>query len=368
MGEAYLFTAIVRDITDRRRAETRLHEQAELLDLARDAIFVRGYADAQISFWNRGAERMYGWTGEEALGRVSHQLLQTEFPLSREEIERTVAQDGSWEGELIHVARDGDRIAVASRWALQRDEHGEPAAILEINSDISERKALERMEREFIAMVSHELRNPLTPLKVFAEILQVTEAYNTRAVEVILAQADRLSRLIGDLLDASRIEAGRLRLRRTQADLAALVRAQVEQARAGSQKHVIALDAAEGPVLGWWDRDRLEQVLENLLSNAKKYSPEGGKIRVRLERRAREARVSVADPGIGIPAEALPRLFSRFYRTEAATRSGIKGLGLGLYIGRSLVEAHGGRVWAESEPGRGSVIAFTLPLGRAPND
>jgi signal transduction histidine kinase len=281
-------------------------------------------------------------------------------------MERRLVEDGSWEGELSHTRKDGGQLAVASRWALQRDERGAPAAVLEINSDIGARKALERMEREFIAMVSHELRNPLTSLKVFAEILRATETYNARAVEVILAQADRLDRLIGDLLDASRIEAGRLRLSRRETDLVALARAGVERARAGSRAHAIALEAPEGPVRGWWDRDRLEQVLENLLSNAIKYSPEGGEIRVHIERGPAEARVAVADRRLGIAAEALPRLFGRFYRAEAASNSPIKGLGLGLYISRSLIEAHGGAMGVESEPGRGSTFRFTLPLAQAP--
>jgi len=327
---------------------------------------VRGFGDGRIAFWNRGAETMYGWGRQEALGRVSRELLRTVFPSAPEELERQLVEGGSWEGELQHTRKDGGHLTVASRWALQRDEHGRPAAILEINSDISERKALERMEREFVAMVSHELRNPLTSLKVFAEILQTTETYNARAVEVILGQADRLNRLIGDLLDASRIEAGRLRLNRRETDLAALAGAAVDQARAGSQKHTLALDAPEGPLRGWWDRDRLEQVLENLLSNAIKYSPEGGEVRVRVERYPAEAQVSVADQGMGIPAEALPRLFGRFYRTEAASSSAIKGLGLGLYISRSLVEAHGGAMWVESEPGRGSTFHFSLPFAAAP--
>jgi protein-histidine pros-kinase len=334
--------AAVRDVGERRRAEERIREQAALLDLARDGIFVRGFADARVTYWSAGAEALYGWSAAE------------------------VAERGFWEGELVHRRKDGSRVEVASRWALRRDAEGRPRAILELNTDISERKVLERLEREFVAMVSHELKNPLTSMKIFAEVMQATGAYNTRAVEAILSQTDRLDRLVSDLLDASRLRTGRLPLKRSRVDLCPLLRDLVEQAQATTGAHAIRLAAPARPLVGRWDRERVEQVLGNLLSNAIKYSPEGGEIRVRAEHLAGAARVSVADRGIGIEPEARERLFGRFYRTPGAAASGAKGLGL--YISRSLVEAHGGEMWVESAPGRGSTFRFTLPFGAPEGD
>ena len=167
-----------------------------------------------------------------------------------------------------------------------------------------------------------------------------------------------------EVVDVARLEAGRMELRRTHLDLFALARTCAEQAEALGSAHTVRVEGPPRAVLGWWDRDRIGQVLQNLLLNAVKYTPEGGEIVVRLEELAREARISVIDQGPGIARDSLARVFERFYRSETAVVSDVRGLGLGLYVTKSLVEAHGGRIWAESEgQGCGSVFTFTLPYG-----
>jgi signal transduction histidine kinase len=149
--------------------------------------------------------------------------------------------------------------------------------------------------------------------------------------------------------------------------LITLVRAAAAQAQATTQSHRLRVVAPEQPLHGWWDRDRLNQVLHNLLSNAIKYAPDGGDILIQVEARDQEAWVTIVDQGIGIPPDEVGHLFDRFYRTRAATGSRIEGLGLGLYISKGLVEAHGGRIWVESEVGRGSTFTFALPTGQPPD-
>jgi signal transduction histidine kinase len=217
---------------------------------------------------------------------------------------------------------------------------------------------------DFLSVAAHELRNPLTAITGFAQLMQRGERYSERAVTAILSQTARLQRLVGDLVDASRLETGQLKLRRTRIDLVELVRASAEHAQATSARHSVRVSAPAGPLEGWWDRDRLDQVLGNLLSNAIKYAPAGGDVRIQVDDLGAEARVSVEDRGLGIPPEALPRLFERFYRVQHPEAGEIQGLGLGLYITKSLVEAHGGRIAVESEPGRGSTFSFTLPYGQ----
>ena len=222
-----------------------------------------------------------------------------------------------------------------------------------------------RSRDDFIATVVHDLRTPLTSIKGYAQFMARGEPYNQRAVAVILQQADRMGRLLTDLGDVSQLSAGQLPLRRAQVDLVPLAQDSIDQAREPSSKHAIRLAAPKSPIEGWWDRDRLVQVLENLLANAIKYSPTGGEIMVRIESIGEEVQVSVQDQGPGIPREALPHLFDRFYRVEASARN-TTGLGLGLYIAKSFVEAHGGRIWVESKgPGQGSTFAFTLPCRQA---
>lgn len=185
-------------------------------------------------------------------------------------------------------------------------------------------------------------------------------AYSEQATERIEAQVGLLERLIGDLSDVAGLQARRLELLPRRVDLGVLVRDCVDQVRRQDTSHVVQVAVPAGALEGTWDPERLSQVLQNLLANAIKYSPDGGTVAVTVEDLGDRAQVSIRDMGLGIPPEALPRLFDQFYRVEE--HRGAPGLGLGLYIARSLIEAHGGRIRAESEgPGQGSTFLFTLP-------
>jgi signal transduction histidine kinase len=259
----------------------------------------------------------------------------------------------------------GVLLVGAARQSFPTDEE---RALLSVAANhtavMVQRQRLEQRQREFIAMVSHDLKNPLTTIKGYAQLLRRRGAYDERVVGTILAQADRLEALIDDLRDVARIEAGGLVLRRAEVDLAALVRGCVEEAQALAGTHAIRLEIPPGPILGRWDAGRLAQVVGNLLDNAIKYSPRGGAIAIAVMADEGGAQVVVADEGIGVAPEVAARIFERFYRAPVGEATDRKGLGLGLYISKAVVEAHGGRIAVESTPDAGSTFRVTLPLGR----
>ena len=233
--------------------------------------------------------------------------------------------------------------------------------------DITPIKHLERMREEFISVVAHDLRNPIAVIAGYAALLErmPTERHSTpqeqRAVASIHTSAQRLGRMVADLLDASRIEACRLALDPECVDLARLVREVVERTAASTAGHPVQLVVPEALPMVWADPGRVEQILANLLSNAAKYSFPDTEVTVDLAPAAGEVLVAVVNRGAGISPEERERLFTRFHRTRAAKEEKVPGLGLGLYITKGLVEAHGGRIWVESKPDERTTFRFTLP-------
>ena len=230
-------------------------------------------------------------------------------------------------------------------------------------SNITERKRLEQLQQDFVAMASHDLAGPVTVLRARAQLLQRRQAYDEASVSAIIEQTQRMERLIDDLRELVRLETGSLELRRRPARLDELAQAAIERMRLQTPEHTLRLITSDVSHEVCIDADRIAQVLDNLLANAVKYSPEGGVITVSLTRSGELVRLAIADEGPGIDPGDIPHLFERFYRAGAREVKG--GLGLGLYIARTLVAAHGGQIWVESTPGAGSTFIFTLPDARA---
>ncbi len=234
--------------------------------------------------------------------------------------------------------------------------------------DVTYLKDLERERAQFLSMVSHELRNPLTTILGLTAIVQrdlaQRDEMNTavESLEMVIDEAQRMNVLVEDLMDASMAEGSRLTLNKQAVDLGALVRTVVESFRGSSPAHSFELEIGEGIPQVMADGGRLEQVLRNLLSNAVKYSPQGSAVSIRARAEDGRALISVSDRGPGIRREELPALFMPFHRIQGEQNRAARGVGLGLFISKSIVEAHEGTMWVESEPGKGSTFSFSLPF------
>ena len=371
-----------------------LQHQADLLNLTYDAIVV---TDLQgiISFWNRGAERMYGWPVQEALGKNAQQLLCSEMPDPPEQINREILAGGRWEGEVVQTRKDGSKIVVASRWALERSAKGRPVTIMAINSDITakqkaeqERAAYadelkaksERLEiallaarqtseakSRFLANVSHELRTPLNGIIGFCELMHdgllgPISGEQRESLDDVLGCSNHLLALVNDLLDLTRVESGKIEFRYEPIALERSAGEVIEslKAIAAAKRIHIGLECDSAIGLAYADLARLKQVLYNYLSNALKFTAAGGRITVRIAPEGESCyRVEVIDTGVGIAAADLPRLFQEFEQLCASEKSR-DGTGLGLAITKRIVESQGGHVGVESTPGQGSRFYATF--------
>ncbi|MDQ6857446.1 MAG: GAF domain-containing protein [Chloroflexota bacterium] len=273
-------------------------------------------------------------------------------------------------------------LTVRSTYPLARFEEedarllslfGDQALAALTTADLLEqqRQAVEQLERlnaaksDFVSIVSHEFRTPLTGIQGFSELIRDEDLSPAEMKEYagdINKDAQRLNRMITEMLDLDRMESGRMDLHREPADINAIIADTVNRLGSGSSRHTIELKLDRAVPLMELDRDKIDQVLINLLSNAMKYSPDGGLITVTTRVEGDSVHVFVRDPGLGIPADSLEKVFERYSRLESGATRYIQGTGLGLPIARQIVEMHGGRAWVESTPGQGSVFQFTLPL------
>ena len=351
---------------ERRAIESALRESEERFRAVWEATseaMALSDPDGTVVAVNPAYCALYGLTPEQVVGQSFAIIFPDEVRGAAVEQYHAIFADPdpppSYESRVQHG--DGsERFVEARADFIVRD--GERVVMISAIRDITERKRAERVQQDFIAMASHDLLTPVTVLRARAQLLQRRQTYDEMSVASILEQASRMERLITDLRELVLAEGGRLALRREPVDLVEIVREAVTRARTQGTQHALHIEAPRFPIVGSWDRDRLGQVLDNLIGNAIKYSPEGGEIVVRVEATDAEGQVRIEDQGIGIAGDVLPRLFERFYQGQDPGAS--TGLGLGLYIARMLVEAHGGRIWAESEPGQGSTFAISLPRNR----
>lgn len=357
--ESRQVAAIFSNITERRRAEADLALLAAIVEDSRDAILSCSI-DGLIVNWNRGAEALFGYAAREVIGRHVDILTPPDYlGESHGLFQRLRSGEAVPALETIRLRRNGEAIDVEIRLSPIDDATGTVVGISAIVRDVSERTRLQRLQRDFIAMASHDLAGPVTVLRARAQLMQRRQAYDESGIASIIEQTLRMDRLIGDLRELVQLETGQFELVRDDADLVALAAAAAERTRAQSPGRRIVIETAAPEIAGRWDTGRLGQILDNLLGNAVKYSPEERPVLIRVEAKPGEARVSIIDEGPGIAPESLPHLFDRFFRGEQ--RGNAPGLGLGLYITRMLVEAHGGRVWAESAVGQGSTFTVAVP-------
>jgi PAS domain S-box-containing protein len=383
------------EVTERRRVQEILRERASLLDLTHDTVFVRDMNDV-ITYWNRGAEELYGWTSQEALDQVSHELMRTIFPEPLAEINAKLLRTGRWEGELIHTKRDGTQVVAVSRWALQRDERNNPSAILETNNDITERKraeeALRRSRNElemkvkertaelrktnadlqsvneeleaFAYSVSHDLRAPVRHIAGFTELLQkrsdaVLDDQSRRYINMILDSAKRMGTLVDDLLAFSRI--GRAETQKTTVHLEQLIKGVIGEVTPDAQGRNIAWRIGTLPIC-YGDPSMLRLVFANLVTNALKFTRtrEQGEIEIdSLNHTPDEVVVFVKDNGVGFDMKYKDKLFGVFQRLHS--QEAFEGTGIGLATVQRIVQAHGGRVWAEASVNNGATFYVVLP-------
>jgi PAS domain S-box-containing protein len=353
--------AYVQDITQEKEAEAVRSRLASLVQSTDDAI-VTIAADGTVLDWNRGAERIYGYRAREVVGRSIAVIIPGERRAEFDALlDRARAGETVVAVETERLRKDGRRIPIALTLSPILDAVGHVIGFSKIERDISVLKQLERERQEWGAVVAHELRQPAATVRLAADSLARgrTDPSGQRAVERIRRAGDRLERMIQDLLDVSRIEARQLTVKPEPTDLSPLVAEVIQLVPEVARRcrTVLAPDATSA----WVDTNRFVQVLSNLLSNADKYGDPGTLVEVRTERVGTMVQVSVTNEGPGIAPDEIPRLFSRFARTRSAQSGATPGLGLGLYICRGIVQAHGGELWVQSIPGEKTHFRFTLP-------
>jgi PAS domain S-box-containing protein len=360
--DGLFLTSTIRDLTEKIRADETRARLAAIVETSTDGIISKAL-DGIVLTWNPGAEGLFGYAASEMIGQT---LVRLAPPEAHEEYQMALSQ--VWQGrrvpsfDTVRLHKDGRRIDVNVSFSPIVDATGAVIAISVIWQDITERRALERLREELLLLTSVELRTPIGAIQSYVLTLKDQLRYDREAVDGIARQSEHLNRLIGDLLDRTLIETGKLSLLRGQFDLLSLVRDCARRADVQGRVGTIRLEAPTYPVLGQWDRDRLEQVVDNLLLVAMRHTAADADAVLRVDDRPASVQISVAVPEPGLPVALLERLFERFPRVEGT----LPELGPSLWITRGLVEAHGGHIAVEARQGQGTTFVVDLPRDGAP--
>lgn len=357
-----------REIVERQRAEAAVRREEEyfrsLTENALDLVCLLD-AEGKIRYLSPSISPILGYQGEELVGQFISSFLHPDDQAgAQEEVARLLTTPDNMANVEYRIRRkDGSYRILES---VMHNLLANPAvAGVVINArDITERKETVRIKEEMVAVVSHELRTPMTSLRGFAELL-LKRSYSVEKqrefLTIIHNEAVRLNNLTNDFLDMHRLQSGQMVYHFTSVDLAGLLSDAIDPFLQEEGEPVIRLEIASGLPLVYGDADRLRQVLVNLLSNAIKFSPQGGEITVSARPEGAGVTILVADQGLGIPCEEIPKLFNKFQRVERHETRGIGGTGLGLALAKQIITAHQGTMWVESEVGKGSTFFFTLP-------
>ncbi len=369
---------VARDISEAHRSEARIAEQATLIDEARDAIFLRDL-EHRVTFWNKGAERLFGWTAAEAEGRDIHDLLQPDTIVFDEAL-TAVLREGAWNGEIQNGNKSGARLTLESRWTLVRDAQGQPKSILVIDTDITARKKIElqflrsqRMESigTLAGGIAHDLNNSLGPIILSLELLmdRFTDDDSQDLLEILRSSAQRGAAMVQQVLSFARGVEGERRevqIRHLVGEIAKIIDDTF-------LKHIQVRTSIPGDlhtVLG--DATQIHQVLLNLCVNARDAMPDGGKLKISAKNLQLDAHyaglnpdaksgsyvcLEVEDSGTGISPDLMEKIFDPFFTTKEVG----KGTGLGLSTSLAIVKSHGGFFRAYSEPGNGTKFSVFLP-------
>lgn len=354
-------------VTQLRQEEQRT---SALLDSVADGILILN-PDNTIQHCNPALRRMLDLPANEIIGRLHGEVVHLTHQKGGMSLEQ--AEAGGWPlapSAILYVEGDLERsgrspLPVGATYAPLLAPDGTLLNIIASLRDITRFREAEELKSTFISVISHELKTPIALIKGYVSTLRREDATWDREVvedslQVIEDEADRLTNLIENLLDASRLQAGALSINLSDVDMRVISERIAERFRTQTSIHKINLDFPKNFPVILGDEDRLGQVLANLLSNAIKYSPEGGEIRIGGQVRPGEVIICVSDQGPGIAAGDVPHIFDRFYRADEATRT-TKGAGLGLYLAKAVIEAHRGRIWVDPSPAEGARICFSLP-------
>jgi PAS domain S-box-containing protein len=368
---------VFQDITAQKKMKEVNWRLAAIVESSDDAI-VSKTLDGTVITWNRGAENIFGYSAEEIIGQPITTIIPTEHHCEEEMILQSIRSGKKVDHfETIRIAKDGRRIPVSITVSPIRDEHGCIVGASKIARDISEQlanreklkelnKQLKRYNKykdEFIGMATHELKTPIMVIKSNLELLNLMlqEEKFKPLINKTLENVEKLSGLVSDLLDVSKLEAGKLQLNYSTFNINKVLRESIQNIRLTSASHRIELNEQAENIAVHADEQRIEQVFVNLLTNAIKYSPDANRVEIEVWTESDKVCISVRDFGIGIQKNQLEKVFSRFYRVRGLAPS-FSGLGIGLFISKKIVERHGGTIWVDSDIGKGSTFYLNIPV------
>ncbi len=366
--EGGLVQSIIRDITARKKVENMLRFRGQILHHLAEGVCIIKLSDRKIILTNPAFDKMLGYKENELTGKEVSCINDNQKIWPKKminSISKTIQKNHAWSGEIFNIKKDGTRVlSWVTLSSVTYPNIGE--CWIGVHQDITEKKELDRQKDAFIGIASHELKTPITTLSAYTQLLESRikhkgDTKDAYLLQNILSQTNRITALVDDLLHVSRIQSGKLELTLKKIDLNELIRKTIIDFQYINASHeIIEKGSIQAKVLA--DENRIRQVLINFLTNAIKYSPKADKIIIHLTSEKNNALIGVQDFGLGITKEDIPHLFTRFYRSKEKSERNVSGFGLGLYISSEIIKKHRGKIWVESEEGKGSTFYFSLPL------